>query len=45
MFFRTRFYLGIGSAIALTVSAVVAAGWPSRPSGSSVAAVQQQAAD
>ena len=45
MFFRTRFYLGIGVAIALTVGAVVAAGWPSRPGASSAAGAAQQAAD
>ena len=45
MFFRTRFFLGIGVAIALTVGAVVAAGLPSRSGGSSAAAAQQQAAD
>ena len=45
MFFRTRFYLGIGVAIALTVGALVAAGGSSRPGGSSAAAVERQAAD
>ena len=38
MFFRTRFYIGLGVAIALTLGALAAAGWPSKHSAAPAAA-------
>ena len=31
MFFRTRVFIGLGVAIALTLGALAAAGWPAKP--------------
>ena len=38
MFFRTRVFIGLGVAIALTLGALAAAGWPSKPDAAPAAA-------